>query len=135
MRIYFHTPPTADDSRPIQFSPQVTRKGKRKKEDDDEDEEVRSAPAPPAPGGNADGDDQLHVTPHVEGRASVAPSATETASEADWLMAAIAEGDADAEAYDDTQGGEDADGESFSNGCLRRRNSWLSQSALESASW
>ena len=90
IRIYFHTPVTADDSRPIPHNsaygdiPSDSRKGKRKKlEDDDGDLEERRAPPPPPQMGGAINDDQLSVT------ASVA----ETASEGDWLMAAIVEGE------------------------------------------
>ena len=91
IRIYFHTPVTADDSRPIPHNssygdiPSDSRKGKRKKlEDDDGDlEERRAPPPPPQMGGTTINDDQLSVT------ASVA----ETASEGDWLMAAIVEGE------------------------------------------
>lgn len=90
IRIYFHTPVTADDSRPIPHNstygdfPSDSRKGKRKKlEDDDGDLEERRAPPPPPQMGSALNDDQLSVT------ASVA----ETASEGDWLMAAIVEGE------------------------------------------
>jgi 20S proteasome subunit alpha 6 len=85
IRIYFHTPVTADDSRPIPGEKiYVLRKGKRKKlEDDDGDVEERQAPPPPPQMGGTINDDQLSVT------ASVA----ETASEGDWLMAAIVEGE------------------------------------------
>ena len=93
IRIYFHTPVTADDSRPIPHNstygdiPSDTRKGKRKKlEDDDGDLEERRAPPPPPQMGGAVNDDQLSVT------ASVA----ETNSEGDWLMAAIVEGEEEA---------------------------------------
>jgi 20S proteasome subunit alpha 6 len=110
MRIYFHTPVTPDDSRPIPHSsnyygdasvaPSDIRKGKRKKlEDDDGDiEEGRAAPPPPPQmgsgfesGGINANDDRSSVP------ASVAPSLTETVSE-DWLMAAIVEGEEEAEA-------------------------------------
>jgi 20S proteasome subunit alpha 6 len=90
IRIYFHTPVTADDSRPIPHNsaygdiPSDSRKGKRKKlEDDDGDLEERRAPPPPPQMGGTINDDQLSAT------ASVA----ETASEGDWLMAAIVEGE------------------------------------------
>lgn len=85
IRIYFHTPVTADDSRPIPGEKiYILRKGKRKKlEDDDGDLEERQAPPPPPQMGGTINDDQLSVT------ASVA----ETASEGDWLMAAIVEGE------------------------------------------
>ena len=98
MRIYFHTPVTADDSHPIphnssSFSfgvtPSDSRKGKRKKlEDDDGDlEEGRARPPPPQMGSGMSDD-----------HSSVAASVAETASEADWLMAAIVEGEEAAEA-------------------------------------
>lgn len=94
IRIYFHTPVTADDSRPIPHNssygdvPTDTRKGKRKKlEDDDGDLEERRVPPPPPQMGSAAADDRSSVDP------SVAPSVAETASEADWLMAAIVEGE------------------------------------------
>ncbi len=86
IRIYFHTPVTAEDAQPIPHSsttnpvPSDSRKGKRKKlEDDDMDlEEGRTQPPPP------------HMS---DDRSSVAPSVAETASETDWLMAAIVEGE------------------------------------------
>ena len=92
IRIYFHTPVTADDARPIPHNstygdaPSDTRKGKRKKlEDDDGDlEDVRARPPPPQMAGV--NDDRASVA------GSVAPS-VDTASEADWLMAAIVEGE------------------------------------------
>ncbi|KAF8897226.1 hypothetical protein BD779DRAFT_360018 [Infundibulicybe gibba] len=98
IRIYFHTPVTADDSRPIPhnssstfsfgLTPSDSRKGKRKKlEDDDGDIEEGRAPPPPPQMASGMGDDRSSVA------ASVAPSVAETASEADWLMAAIVEGE------------------------------------------
>ena len=92
VRIYFHTPVSPDDAHPISqtsYGSSVARKGKRKKlEDDDGDyEEGRGAPPPPPHGGDFDG----------AGRDSVAPSVAETASEGDWLMAAIGEEDGDGE--------------------------------------
>jgi len=99
IRIYFHTPVTADDARPIPHNtsysdlPTDTRKGKRKKlEDDDGDLEERRAPPPPPQMASGAADDRSSVP------ASVAPSVAETASEADWLMAAIVEGEEEAEA-------------------------------------
>jgi len=102
IRIYFHTPVTADDARPIPNSssfsytdaPSDTRKGKRKKfEDDDADGDLDDGRAPPPPPQMAGlNDDRSSVA------ASVAPSVAETASEADWLMAAIIEGEEEAEA-------------------------------------
>ncbi|KAG6819203.1 hypothetical protein H0H93_014376 [Arthromyces matolae] len=104
IRIYFHTPVTPDDSRPIphhaatsgsavlpipQQIPSEPRKGKRKKDDDDDDDEQEDRgrkPPPPLPSRDLHDEDR--------DRASVAPSVahTETPSE-DWLMAAIVEGD------------------------------------------
>ncbi|KAG5651708.1 hypothetical protein H0H81_007713 [Sphagnurus paluster] len=105
IRIYFHTPVTADDSRPIPHNtspsssftfgatPSDSRKGKRKKlEDDDGDiEEERARPPPPQMRG-------------MSAESSVAASVThtETPSEADWLMAAIVEGGEDVEGERDT---------------------------------
>lgn len=115
IRIYFHTPVTADDSRPIphnsSFSfgvtPSDSRKGKRKKlEDDDGDLEEGRAPPPPPQMGSGMSDDRSSVA------ASVAPSIAETASEADWLMAAIAEDEEEAEA----EGELDPDGEEEDEG-------------------
>lgn len=119
MRIYFHTPPNADDARPIiPVAPASdVRKGKRKKlDDDDADEERREPPPPPLPSG-ADGadSDTTKAAPSLAdvetsvGRGSVAPSiTTEAASEAEWLMAAIAEGDGDADGDADAEGEVDA---------------------------
>lgn len=121
MRIYFHTPPSADDSRPIVPTPSASdlRKGKRKKLDDDDgdtEDGHRAPPPPPHPKGSESTDGtSADAAPSAEsnehdtsmGRGSVAPSIAETASEADWLMAAIADGDADAEGemevYEQTQ--------------------------------
>ncbi|KAH9950080.1 hypothetical protein B0H21DRAFT_724715 [Amylocystis lapponica] len=109
IRIYFHTPVTADDSHPLASQPSFSlgassvsnmRKGKRKKlEDDDGDlEEGRGAPPPPphlsAMGAERDSASvsasmEYDGTETVAGRDSVAPSVAETASEGDWLMAAI----------------------------------------------
>ena len=101
IRIYFHTPVTADDSRPIPHNssygevPTDTRKGKRKKlEDDDGDLDERRVPPPPPQMGSSVVDDRSSVDP------SVAASVAETASEADWLMAAIVEGEEEAETAD-----------------------------------
>ncbi|KAL5487876.1 PRE5_1 [Sanghuangporus weigelae] len=108
MRIYFHTPPSADDARPILPTSSISdlRKGKRKKADDDEgdtEDGHRPPPPPPLPNGAESIDDRLT---EVE-RGSAAPSVAETTSEGDWLMAAITDGDADAEgeteAYEQTQ--------------------------------
>ncbi|KAL0574319.1 hypothetical protein V5O48_007630 [Marasmius crinis-equi] len=99
MRIYFHTPVSADDSHSsFTFGsvPHDSRKGKRKKlDDDDGDLEDGRGPPPPPPAGDRSN--------------SVAPSVTETAaSEADWLMAAIVEGEETQKASVD---GEDGDGD------------------------
>ncbi|KAL5508082.1 PRE5_1 [Sanghuangporus vaninii] len=108
MRIYFHTPPSADDAHPILPASSISdlRKGKRKKADDDEgdiEDGHRPPHPPPLPNGAESIDDRLT---EVE-RGSVAPSVAETTSEGDWLMAAITDGDADAEgeteAYEQTQ--------------------------------
>jgi 20S proteasome subunit alpha 6 len=107
MRIYFHTPPSADDARPI--VPSDSRKGKRKKVDDedgDADDGHRARPPPGLNGSKGEHEDANSVKGNVEPdatmeRSSVAPSVAETASEGDWLMAAIAadtEGDGDADA-------------------------------------
>jgi len=110
IRIYFHTPVTADDSRPIPHNssfgevPSDARKGKRKKlEDDDGDLEERRVPPPPQRGG-AMNDDRSSVG------ASVDPSIAETASEADWLMAAIVDGEEEAEAAGAHDSGDEDDG-------------------------
>lgn len=99
IRIYFHTPVSPDDSHPIPHNssytaPPDTRKGKRKKlEDDDGDaEEGRERPPPPR---SSQMDDSVSVDMDGVGRGSTAPSVAETASEGDWLMAAIAEDEGD----------------------------------------
>lgn len=99
IRIYFHTPVSPDDSHPIPHNasytaPPDTRKGKRKKlEDDDGDaEEGRERPPPPR---SSQMDDNVSVDLDGVGRGSAAPSVAETASEGDWLMAAIAEDEGD----------------------------------------
>jgi 20S proteasome subunit alpha 6 len=109
IRIYFHTPVTADDSRPISHNssygevPSDTRKGKRKKSDDDDgDLEERRVPPPPQRGG-AMNDDRSSVG------ASVDPSVAETTSEADWLMAAIVDGEQETESTDVHDLGDDDD--------------------------
>jgi 20S proteasome subunit alpha 6 len=101
MRIYFDTPVTADDSKPIPHNashgygdgPPDSRKGKRKKLDDDDGDSLddRRAPPPPPQMTVPTTDDRSSVA------ASVAPSTAETASEGDWLMAAIVEGDEEAQ--------------------------------------
>ncbi|KAG1813419.1 hypothetical protein EV424DRAFT_1416982 [Suillus variegatus] len=99
IRIYFHTPVSPDDSHPIPhnasyIAPPDMRKGKRKKlEDDDGDaEEGRERPPPPR---SSQVDDNTSVDLDGVGRGSAAPSVAETASEGDWLMAAIAEDEGD----------------------------------------
>ncbi|KAG2362010.1 hypothetical protein BDR07DRAFT_1407983 [Suillus spraguei] len=99
IRIYFHTPVSPDDSHPIPHNasytaPLDTRKGKRKKlEDDDGDaEEGRERPPPPR---SSQVDDNISIDLDGVGRGSAAPSVAETASEGDWLMAAIAEDEGD----------------------------------------
>lgn len=123
IRIYFHTPVTADDAHAVSTQPSFShgpssessvRKGKRKKlEDDDGDIEDGRGPPPPPPqhsgfdheeSNNATGPD-YEGTESVVGRSSVAPSVAETTSEADWLMAAIGE--------EETEGG---DGEHHPHG-------------------
>ena len=124
MRIYFHTPPSADDAHPIPTTSAQSdsRKGKRKKLDDDEEDAEDGHRAPPPPPGpshdeSVDGDSTLapSATPAMEfdastGRGSVAPSVAETASEADWLMAAITDGDVDAEGESVTEQTQDEHG-------------------------
>ncbi|OBZ71914.1 hypothetical protein A0H81_08263 [Grifola frondosa] len=115
IRIYFHTPVSADDSHLLSqsssFGPSSTsglRKGKRKKlEDDDGDYEDGRGPPPPPPlmSGMGAEHDGASVAASADydgadmaiGRGSVAPSVAETASEADWLMAAIGEDEGDGE--------------------------------------
>lgn len=115
MRIYFDTPVTADDSKPIPHNashgysdaPSDSRKGKRKKlEDDDGDslEDIRPPPPPPQMSAPMT-DDRSSVA------ASIAPSTAETASEGDWLMAAIVEGDEEAQAAAALQPGAEEDGD------------------------
>jgi len=75
-----------------------SRRGKRKKlEDDDGDLEEGRAPPPP-PGGSRPersmSDDRLE---RASTAPSVEPSVAETASEGDWLMAAIGEDEGDGE--------------------------------------
>lgn len=111
IRIYFHTPVSADDVHTI--SPQSSlvipsdssvRKGKRKKiDDDDGDLEDGRGPPPPPPGMDHDTLSTAQSadrdgTETVVGRESVAPSVAETTSEGDWLMAAIGNEDAEGEA-------------------------------------
>ena len=107
MRIYFHSPVTPDDSRLIPSGASFSiagsdeagsRRGKRKKsEDDDGDLEEGRAPPPP-PGGSRPersmSDDRFE---RASTAASAEPSVAETASEGDWLMAAIGEDEGDGE--------------------------------------
>ncbi|KZT13152.1 uncharacterized protein LAESUDRAFT_31317 [Laetiporus sulphureus 93-53] len=134
IRIYFHTPVTADDSHPIPSQTSyslgqssTTRKGKRKKlEDDDGDVEDGRGPPPPPPHSSdmANEHADASVAPSMDydgtdtavGRDSVAPSVAETTSEADWLMAAIGgeEGEGEEGDHDNANGAEqyhDADAE------------------------
>lgn len=125
VRIYFHTPVTADDAHPLpshmSYSPSPSaaiRKGKRKKlEDDDGDYEDGRGPPPPPPHSSGMGaDHDGSVAPSVEyngsenvgGRGSVAPSVADTVSDGDWLMAAIG-GDDGQDDGDDHDYGNDGD--------------------------
>ncbi|KAI0071924.1 hypothetical protein K474DRAFT_1679051 [Panus rudis PR-1116 ss-1] len=150
IRIYFHTPISADDVHSltpqsslslIGASDSGVRKGKRKKlDDDDGDIEDGRGPPPPPPGIDHD-HESVSVAPSMDGAEtlaggdSVPPSVAETASEGDWLMAAIggdqgesaqpqssehhdlhdedADADADADADDDAMGEEYVEGESY----------------------
>ena len=120
IRIYFHTPVTADDAHAVSTqasfshgasSESSVRKGKRKKlEDDDGDIEDGRGPPPPPPQHSGFDHEESNAgagpdTDSVVGRSSVAPSVAETASEGDWLLAAIGE--------EETEGG---DGEHHSHG-------------------
>jgi len=124
IRIYFHTPVSADDSQPISLNssssfsmgmtmPSDSRKGKRKKlEEDDGDleEEGRGKRPPPPMGSGSQISDNASVDTDAPGRGSVAPSVAETASEGDWLMAAIAQDDAeDVQNEDGNRDGDDDD--------------------------
>ena len=116
IRIYFHTPVTADDAHALSSQPSLShgsasessvRKGKRKKlEDDDGDiEDGRGPPPPPPQHSGFDHEDASASVSHDfeesdtgAGRDNVSLSVAETASEGDWLMAAIGE--------DETEGGD-----------------------------
>ena len=105
VRIYFHTPVTPKDSIPIPHASAVPvdlstlapsqgspRKGKRKRVDDEEDDDAENRALHPSA---AHQDDAVSVTAHPDQdglRDSAAPSIGESASEGDWLMAAIREG-------------------------------------------
>ncbi len=116
IRIYFHTPVTADDSHPLSAQSSLSlvpssdpsmRKGKRKKLDDDDDGDIEDGRGLPPPPPQHSGTEEPAVAPPHVGfdvtdmameRGSVAPSAAETVSEGDWLMAAIEdEGDVEVE--------------------------------------
>jgi 20S proteasome subunit alpha 6 len=115
IRIYFHTPVTAEDAAPIPHASTLpidassvslmsTRRGKRKRADDEDDDGDLDGSHHPEP--SADGD-AMSVTGGASldgtGRGSVAPSVAETVSEGDWLMAAIGddENDEDTSNVDD----------------------------------
>lgn len=151
MRIYFHTPHTADDARPIMPTTGYSdvRKGKRKKLDDDDadaEEEGRGPRPRPvtAESESRDGDSSITKPVPAEldaaaGRISAEPSVAETASE-DWLMAAIGgdddedeDGDAETDVLEETQeaaldeGGEeihDQDGELHLMLLMLKRSLW-----------
>ncbi|KAI6122798.1 hypothetical protein EV401DRAFT_2056399 [Pisolithus croceorrhizus] len=103
IRIYFHTPASADDSHPIphnypsalRVAPMDSRKGKRKKLEDDDVDAEEGRERPPVPHSSQMSDEASNELDGM-GRASVDPSVAETASEGDWLMAAIAEDEAEA---------------------------------------
>lgn len=130
IRIYFHTPVTAEDAVPIPHASALpvdsssvslmsSKKGKRKRADDeDEDGDFDGVPHPEP---SADGDaTSVAGTADLDGvgRASVAPSMSETVSEGDWLMAAIGEdeGDGDASDVDDAEHHDTHDGEPHQDG-------------------
>jgi 20S proteasome subunit alpha 6 len=112
MRIYFNSPATPDDSRPIPSGASFSivgsdeagsRRGKRKKsEDDDGDLEEGRAPPPPPGGSRPERSMSIDRFERASTAASAEPSVAETASEGDWLMAAIGEDEGD---------GEDGEGE------------------------
>ncbi len=107
MRIYFNSPVTPDDSRPILsgtsfsvlgFDEASSRRGKRKKaEDDDGDLEEGRAPPPPPGGSRPERSTSIDRFERASTAASAEPSVAETASEGDWLMAAIGEDEGDGE--------------------------------------
>lgn len=107
MRIYFHSPVTPDDSRPIPNGASFaitgsddtgSRRGKRKKlEDDDGDLEEGRAPPPPPGGSRPERSLSVDRLERASAAPSVEPSVAETASEGDWLMAAIGEDEGDGE--------------------------------------
>ncbi|KAG6876490.1 hypothetical protein C0992_012795 [Termitomyces sp. T32_za158] len=101
IRIYFHTPVTPDDARPIPLPPPTTpsdsRKGKRKKlEDDDPDADEHRARPPPQMRTADDSDAEEHrarLPPQMRTADPDDPSPAPPAE--DWLMAAIVDADAD----------------------------------------
>ena len=104
MRIYFNSPVTPDDSHPMPggtiagFEEAGGRRGKRKKsEDDDGDLEEGRAPPPPPGGSRPERSMSIDRFERASTAASADPSVAETASEGDWLMAAIGEDEGDAE--------------------------------------
>lgn len=107
MRIYFHSPATPDDSHPILSGTSFSiagseetgpRRGKRKKsEDDDGDLEEGRAPPPPPGGSRPERSMSVDRFERASTAASAEPSVAETASEGDWLMAAIGEDEGDGE--------------------------------------
>ena len=107
MRIYFNSPVTPDDSRPIPSGASFSivgsdeagsRRGKRKKsEDDDGDLEEGRAPPPPPGGSRPERSMSIDRFERASTAASAEPSVAETASEGDWLMAAIGEDEGDDE--------------------------------------
>ncbi|KAI6105428.1 hypothetical protein F5141DRAFT_1196464 [Pisolithus sp. B1] len=114
IRIYFHTPASADDSHPIphnypstlRVAPMDSRKGKRKKLEDDDADAEEGRERPPVPHSSQMSDEANNELDGM-GRASVDPSVAETASEGDWLMAAIAEDEAEAADLDNRGDDED----------------------------
>lgn len=113
MRIYFNSPVTPDDSclmpSGTSFSSIAgsdepgSRRGKRKKsEDDDGDPEEGRAPPPPPGGSRPERSMSIDRFERASTAASAEPSVAETASEGDWLMAAIGEDEGDG----DDDGGE-----------------------------
>lgn len=109
IRIYFHTPVSPDDSRPIPHNsafslsalPVDLRKGKRKKVEDDEVDAEDDRERLPLP--QTQTSDTASNEMDGTGRASAAPSVAETASEGDWLLAAIAADEADIDAHGDDE--------------------------------
>ena len=108
MRIYFNSPVTPDDSclmpSGTSFSSIAgsdepgSRRGKRKKsEDDDGDPEEGRAPPPPPGGSRPERSMSIDRFERASTAASAEPSVAETASEGDWLMAAIGEDEGDGE--------------------------------------